>query len=56
MLLDANFCFISNMYVFCFYSNKNMSTIPKDLIETAASADVTTIDFSKNNISEIPNQ
>ncbi|XP_071038464.1 leucine-rich repeat-containing protein 40 isoform X2 [Parasteatoda tepidariorum] len=35
-------------------SNKKLNTIPKDVIETAAASDVTSIDLSKNCISEIP--
>ncbi|KAG8197757.1 hypothetical protein JTE90_006803 [Oedothorax gibbosus] len=35
-------------------SNKNIVTISKDVIETATSAEVTTVDFSKNNIQQIP--
>ena len=45
------FCDISmNSY----FSNKNLNIITLEMIETAAEAGVTSIDFSKNSISDIP--
>ncbi|XP_055942289.1 leucine-rich repeat-containing protein 40-like [Argiope bruennichi] len=37
-------------------SNKNMTSIPKDVIETARDAEVTTVDLSKNSITSIPDE
>ncbi|GBM38001.1 Leucine-rich repeat-containing protein 40 [Araneus ventricosus] len=37
-------------------SNKNMASIPKDVIETARDAEVTTIDLSRNSIASIPDE
>ncbi|GFY38907.1 leucine-rich repeat-containing protein 40 [Trichonephila inaurata madagascariensis] len=37
-------------------SNKNMTSIPKDVIEAACTADVTVVDLSKNSFTHIPDE
>ncbi|GFR32200.1 leucine-rich repeat-containing protein 40 [Trichonephila clavata] len=37
-------------------SNKNMSSVPKDVIEAACTADVTVIDLSKNGFTHVPEE
>ncbi|GIY59447.1 leucine-rich repeat-containing protein 40 [Caerostris darwini] len=37
-------------------SNKNITIIPKDVLEAASTSDVTVVDFSRNNITQIPDE